>query len=576
MSVQMTDVVNAYLGQAAQLVKVGGSLTMGLIDDLIPDVVTIRWLDGADEETILRAAGDPAAVLALDLSPEGELAGAFIAMLANRPSGARTLLLSAHPAAALPAKELADQLSRSGHRCVHVVALDLDSGTTLRAVIGIQAVGGGLVALEDNQKVLDAAVAGAQPVPASLDDVEALKAVVVTVSERAAVESHARAVAEAALMQTRADLATARQQLRALRSSAAMQIGRGLVEVVQHPVAGLPRLPGRLRAATRARSSAKTSVANLAALTTPPAPTLPPGATSTGRVLPVPSRRRRTFPLALPSCDSTVPGPHALTTPRDRVDIDVPYPFFIPLRLQREGLAGYEPESVAWWLALCDLAGPGEVWDVGANTGLYAMLTRALTDRDVVAFEPTPDLAAWARRIGFVNDIAFPVEQVALADADGTATFFLSDSTDSSSSLAEGFRESSHQLQVLTERMDSFASRRRHGPAVIKIDVETTEPAVLRGGLETLREHRPWILCEVLSGCGVEQPVMDLTGQLGYSWYHITEEMPPRLVDKIVGDPDFTYFMYLLAPRHIDDALVHRARGWRSGLERCLPLTPPT
>jgi len=76
MSVQMTDVVNAYLGQAAQLVKVGGSLTMGLIDDLIPDVVTIRWLDGADEETILRAAGDPAAVLALDLSPEGELAGA--------------------------------------------------------------------------------------------------------------------------------------------------------------------------------------------------------------------------------------------------------------------------------------------------------------------------------------------------------------------------------------------------------------------------------------------------------------------------------------------------------------------
>ena len=184
----MTDVVNAYLGQAAQLVKVGGSLTMGLIDDLIPDVVTVRWLDGADEGAIHRAAGDPAAVLALDLSPEGELGDALIAMLANRPSGARTVLLSALPAVALPAKELADQLSRSGHRCVHVVPLDPDSGTTLRCVIGIQAVSDGLLALQDNQKVLDAAVTAAQPVPASLNDVDALKAAVVTVSERAAVD----------------------------------------------------------------------------------------------------------------------------------------------------------------------------------------------------------------------------------------------------------------------------------------------------------------------------------------------------------------------------------------------------
>jgi len=293
-------------------------------------------------------------------------------------------------------------------------------------------------------------------------------------------------------------------------------------------------------------------------------------------VLPVPTARRRTFPLTLPSCDSTLPSAHASKTPSTLVDIDVPYPFFIPMRLQRDGLAGYEPETLAWWLALCDLAGEGEVWDVGANTGLFAMLARALTDREVVAFEPTPDLAAWARRIGFVNDIAFPVEQVALADADGIATFFLSDSTDSSSSLAAGFRESTRQLEVLTERLDSFAMRRGRSPAVIKIDVETTEPAVLRGGLETIREHRPWILCEVLSGCGIEQPVMDLTAQLGYSWYHLTEEMPPRRVDKIVGDPDFAYFMYLLAPREIDEALVDRARGWRSGLGRCLPLTSPT
>lgn len=572
----MNEVVNAYLGQARELVQVGGPPTMGLIDDFLPDVVTVLRLDSDDYEAIQRAVTDPANVLALNLSPEAGLDNALVEVLMSRPKGARSILLSSRRVGRLSADQLADQLSRAGHRCVHVVPVALNDRALWRSVVGIVAVGEPLTALQDNQLVLAAAVGQAQRSAVSLDDVDIMEAALVSTVERAAAESHARNLAEAELVQRRAELAAARQELRALRSSAAMQIGRGLVDVIQHPVRGVRRLPGRLRAANRARGSAGASVATPAAVPASGSRAQPPGATSTGRVLPVPTGRRRTFPLALPSCDSSVPAPHASSTFRDRVEIDVPYPFFIPLRLQRDGLAGYEPETLAWWLALCDMAGEGEAWDVGANTGLFAMLARALTDRDVVAFEPTPDLAAWARRLGFVNDLAFPVEQVALADTDGIATFFLSDSTDSSSSLAEGFRESTRQLDVLTERLDSYAMRRGLSPAVIKIDVETTEPAVLRGGLETIREHRPWILCEVLSGCGVEQPVMELTAALGYSWYHLTEELPPRRVDEIVGDPNFTYFMYLLAPREIDDALVDRVRGWRTGLARCLPLTPPT
>lgn len=573
----MTDMVNAYLGQAREFVQIGGPPTLALMDDLIPDVVTVRRLDRTDHTAIDQAAVDPNSVLSLDLSSEGELDNAFVEVMAGRPPGARTVLLSVRPVTRLPAQQLADQLSRAGQRAVHVVTLDLDGHAAWRSVLGVVAVGDALVAAQDNQKVLEAAVDQAQASGDRLDDVDTLNAAAMAAAARAAVESHARNVAEAELVRLRAELVAARQQLRALRSSAAMLVGRAMVDVVQAPKTGLVRLPGRLRAANRARGSAGSSAETKGtARVIAAAPNLAPGATSTGRVLPIPSGRRRTFPMSLPTCDSTTPSPHVSTAPSTLVDIDVPYPFFIPLRLQRDGLAGYEPETLAWWLALCDLAGPGEVWDVGANTGLFAMLTRALTDRDVVAFEPTPDLAAWARRLGFVNDLSFPVEQLALADADGTATFFLSDSTDSSSSLAEGFRASTRQLQVLTERLDSFALRRGRAPAVIKIDVETTEPAVLRGGLETIREHRPWILCEVLAGCGVEQPVMELTGPLGYSWYHLTEEMPPRRVDEIVGDPDFEYFMYLLAPREIDEALIDRARGWRSGLTRCLPLTPPT
>src|SRR5665811_2488301 len=42
---QMTDVVNAYLGQAREFVQVGGPPTLALIDDLLPDAVTVRRLD---------------------------------------------------------------------------------------------------------------------------------------------------------------------------------------------------------------------------------------------------------------------------------------------------------------------------------------------------------------------------------------------------------------------------------------------------------------------------------------------------------------------------------------------------
>ena len=46
------------------------------------------------------------------------------------------------------------------------------------------------------------------------------------------------------------------------------------------------------------------------------------------------------------------------------------------------------------------------------------------------------------------------VEELALGREAGTATFFLSDRSDSSNSLAEGYRESSRQLDVTVETLE--------------------------------------------------------------------------------------------------------------------------
>ena len=125
---------------------------------------------------------------------------------------------------------------------------------------------------------------------------------------------------------------------------------------------------------------------------------------------------------------------------RAGVLIDCPRYMFVPGVLETKKLAGYEPFAVECFLATLGEAGPGAVFDVGANVGVYALLAAAYSNRAVVAFEPAPDTAAVARETAARNDLAVTVEEIAISDATRTATLYLSSSTDSSNSLNPDFR----------------------------------------------------------------------------------------------------------------------------------------
>jgi FkbM family methyltransferase len=239
---------------------------------------------------------------------------------------------------------------------------------------------------------------------------------------------------------------------------------------------------------------------------------------------------------------------------------------YVPKRLAETGLVAYEQHALECFLALVGTAGPGAVLDVGANVGLYALLAGATSDRDVRAFEPTPDLAAVARRAAARNDLDVVVEEVALGREAGTATFFLSDRTDSSNSLAEGFRESSRQLDVTVETLDGFCARTGVVPAVLKVDTETTEPDVLAGAAATIAAHRPWIMCEVLHGRR-EGELAEVMAPHGYTWYHLRGEDDPQPVETLDGDPGYGDLMYLLAPEPVDASFWALTRAWRAALQ---------
>jgi len=262
----------------------------------------------------------------------------------------------------------------------------------------------------------------------------------------------------------------------------------------------------------------------------------------------------------------TLPPPPGATTGPAPLRIECPPYMFIPRKLEESGLGRYEPYALDCFLALVERAGPGAVYDVGANVGLYGLLAGAYSDRAVHCFEPAPDTAGTARALAAANGVELSVAEIALGEAGGTATLYLSDSTDSSNSLNPDFRAHSNEIVVPIETLDDYVARTGDVPAVIKIDTETTEPEVLAGARKVIAEHRPWIMVEVLWSL-VEERLHAVMDEFGYSYHHLDGPGPRAATDTIVGDSTWTHYMFLLTPEPVDAAFWERMNAWRTALD---------
>ncbi len=255
------------------------------------------------------------------------------------------------------------------------------------------------------------------------------------------------------------------------------------------------------------------------------------------------------------------------------MQLDTPWRAYIPKALQQRGLSGYEPYALECFLALCETAPAGAVFDVGANIGLYGVLASSYSDRVVHCFEPTPLVAANARAITAANDLGSEMVELAFGAQDGTATFYLSAVTDASNSLNPEFREHLNELVVPVERIDGYVQRTGIRPAIIKIDTETTEPDVLAGAAGYLRTDRPWLMAEVLPDVTHER-LHEVMDPLGYTYYHLDGPGPRPVASRFVGDASgAAAFMYLLAPEPVGDHFWERMNAWAQVL-RASTVTP--
>jgi FkbM family methyltransferase len=135
--------------------------------------------------------------------------------------------------------------------------------------------------------------------------------------------------------------------------------------------------------------------------------------------------------------------------------------------------------------------------DIGANEGaVLESIVRIAPRGRHVAFEPIPNLHEdLTNRFPDVD-----VRRAALSDTCETTEFAHVVDAPAYSGLRQredlprGAGKVQH-IPVHTERLDDVLED-AYVPTLLKIDVEGAELQVMRGAVETLQKHRPWVLFE--------------------------------------------------------------------------------
>lgn len=238
---------------------------------------------------------------------------------------------------------------------------------------------------------------------------------------------------------------------------------------------------------------------------------------------------------------------------------------FVASRIQEVGLGGWQQATTAALLAAWERTPTAAFFDVGANIGIYATLhARLWKDSTTVAFEPTPDVAECGVSITQENDLETRWERVAVSDADGEATLYLSARTDASNSLHSNHRRAKSTVTVPTVTLDSYVRSSGLVPSVIKIDVERHEPAVIRGAAELLEKHRPVVVAELLPGHRESDEVQELLDGHGYRASHIAPPLGAPPPDEQLRD-------WLFWPGALPVDFDQRFGQWYAATARCVP-----
>lgn len=217
---------------------------------------------------------------------------------------------------------------------------------------------------------------------------------------------------------------------------------------------------------------------------------------------------------------------------------------------------GWEKMSIRLWIQLCKRS--SVIFDIGANTGLYSLVAKAINPgAKVYAFDPVHRVYDKLRQNIVLNNSDIIAVEMAASDSDGFATIYdtLQEHTLSvtvnKNLLSAGTNASEVRIETIT--LDSFIRKNQIQKIdLMKIDVETHEPEVLQGFKEHLSYFRPALIIEILTD-EIGERVARLMDGLNYLYFNIDDTRGS--VRRVSALAQSDYFNYLLCSKETADEL---------------------
>ena len=226
----------------------------------------------------------------------------------------------------------------------------------------------------------------------------------------------------------------------------------------------------------------------------------------------------------------------------------------------------HEGTSTRVWIELITTFKPRVVWDVGANSGTYGLLAKALNpESEIHFFEPLPRAIQTIKENLLLNKFEGYVHEFGLGEYDGQAQIFLPIGNDFPTSVTvnknttgEGGGADSLSIEVC--RADSVISKgEANVPDLVKLDVETYEPEVL-AGLGPSFPRSAIFLIEILS----DELALGIQGffpEADYDFYNIDDRQGSFYRTRLLSKS--THYNYLILPRFMNKSVeLQRIKGF--------------
>jgi FkbM family methyltransferase len=186
--------------------------------------------------------------------------------------------------------------------------------------------------------------------------------------------------------------------------------------------------------------------------------------------------------------------------------------------------------------------------DIGMNIGQTVLKVKSIDENiNYIGFEPNVNCVNYIHNLIQINKLSnIKIYPVGLAKEVGFLTLFADNPFASGATMIKNFRKNQKiKFEFNTPVMNGdFALDKENNISIIKIDVEGFELDVLEGMQNTLKKHKPIIICEVLPNYGNvdsdrwkrQLNLENLLNSLGYSIYQIQENSSMLLNKKAFGE----------------------------------------